>query len=90
MANRCSATSCPLAFTDESEVIQNYGCLPSPAEILDMRVKSGKTWACHSNHKKPCLGGLLFIRDKGYDFKVVDSKLVTEMDDWREFVDNER
>lgn len=74
----CSTTSCPFAFTDESETIQNYGCLPTPFEIVTMRVLKGKTWACHSNPSKPCVGGLKAVREFGYDNKIIDIKLVTE------------
>ena len=79
-------TSCPFAFTDESEQVQNYGCLPSPREIKDMRVKHGKTWACHSTPKKPCQGALRFLAEEGYDNRVIDPVLVTEDIDWSEYV----
>ena len=81
----CASISCPFAFTDESERVQNYGCLPGPFEILQMRVKHGKTWACHSNPKKPCLGGLRFIKEQGYDSKVIDFNLVTEETGWHQY-----
>jgi hypothetical protein len=78
----CSENSCPFAFTEESERIQNYGCLPTPREIMDMRIKHGKTWACHSNPEKPCLGALEYLKHYNHPYKVIDSKLVTEQDDW--------
>ncbi len=52
MACKC----CPFAFTDASEEVQNYGCLPTPYEIIQMKRKSGHNWACHSNEKRICQG----------------------------------
>lgn len=89
--NGCTECStiggCPFSFTDESEQIQNYGCLPTPYDILTMRVDYGKTWACHSNPQKPCLGALKFLKDKGLPFKVVDAELLTEESNWHHFIE---
>jgi hypothetical protein len=79
MCNKdCTKTACPFAYTDESETIQNYGCLPTPLEIVAMRVIHGKTWACHSDNSKPCVGGLKEVRKKGFDNCVIDNNLITE------------
>lgn len=74
----CSTTSCPFACTEESEVIQNLGCLPSPTNILAMRVLFGKTWACHSDNSKPCVGAIKSLQALGHDYKVIDKTLITE------------
>lgn len=39
---------CPFAFTDASEEVQNYGCLPTPYDVIQMKRESGHNWACHS------------------------------------------
>jgi len=79
----CSAVGgCPFAFTEESEKIQNYGCLPTPMEIVHMRQSHGKTWACHSDNTKPCMGALRFQRKLGMCAAVVDSDLITEESNW--------
>lgn len=78
----CNKTSCPFAFTDLSETVQNYGCLPSPYEILSMRVDHDKTWACHSDPKQPCIGGIKYLKEHGMPYSVIDSELLTERDDW--------
>ncbi|GAB6989604.1 hypothetical protein [Paenibacillus pini] len=54
---------CPFAFTDESEEVQNYGCLPTPWDIIQMKRKSGHNWACHSNEKKICSGFVKFAKE---------------------------
>lgn len=79
---QCSQNGCPLALTDVSEEIQNYGCLPTGMDILVMRHVHGKTWACHSNPDKPCLGGLLELRRRGLEYKVINKELLTEESDW--------
>lgn len=84
----CSLDSCPFAFTEESEKIQNYRCLPSPAEILTMKIIHNKTWACHSNPNKPCLGGLLRLKELGLDYKFNKKDLITENDDYSKFTSN--
>lgn len=78
----CARSSCPFAHTTQSDEVQNFGCLPTPYEIIDMRVNHGKTWACHSNPKKPCLGGLRHLRDHGLPYRVLDPNLVSEQDPW--------
>ena len=61
---------------------QNYGCLPSPIDTVYMRVKHGKTWACHSNQDKPCLGTLNRLKELGHDNKVIDKELLIEQSPW--------
>lgn len=79
----CSSNgACPFSFSDSSEMAQGYGCLPSPYDIVQMRQKHGKTWACHDNPNKPCLGALLYMAEKGLEYKVLDKKLITESDNW--------
>lgn len=75
-------SGCPFAFTEYSEQIQSYGCLPSPHEIIQMRIKSGKTWACHMAPNKPCVGAIKHLKEHNLPHKVIDPVLVTEQDDW--------
>ena len=80
--------ACPFSFTDASEHAQNLGCLPSPMDIVAMRVESGRTWACHDNKRKPCLGALNYLRKKGLPFKVVNPQIVTLNDEWHLLIPN--
>lgn len=75
-------STCPFAFTDASETVQNYGCLPTPREIVVMRTDHGKTWACHNDPSKPCAGAIRHLAAEGLPCNVLDPVLVTENDDW--------
>ena len=55
-------SACPFSFTEQSEYVQNLGCLPTPYEIRNMRVVHGKTWACHENPSKPCTGAINWLK----------------------------
>ena len=85
MCNK-ECNGCPFAFTEESEIIQNYGCLPTPFDIISMRQDFGKTWACHDEPSRPCAGGIQFMKERGLDYKVTDNNLLTEQDDWHLFI----
>lgn len=58
-----TCTHCPFAFTDKSEEVQNYGCLPTPWDVIEMKRKSGHNWSCHSNDKKICSGFVEFVKE---------------------------
>lgn len=73
---------CPWAFTEKSEMIQNYGCLPEPMDTIVMRVSYGKTWSCHENTKKPCVGTLNELRSLDLDARVLDRELINEGSDF--------
>lgn len=80
--HECSTVgACPFSFTDASEIAQNYGCLPAPLDIVTMRQKHGKTWACHSDTSKPCAGALKFQKERDLQCSPT-YPLVTERDDW--------
>jgi hypothetical protein len=82
MCNK-ECSGCPFDFfSEESELVQNYGCLPTPHEIMNMRVQHGKTWACHSQPEKPCKGAVQWLQKEGLPYRVVDSELLTESSDW--------
>lgn len=78
--------SCPFGFTEESDMAQNYGCLPAPYDIIRMRVNHQKTWACHSDLKKPCSGAISYLQEEGLPSQIVDQKLVTIEDDWSPYI----
>jgi len=74
---------CPFDFfAEKTEIIQNYGCLPTPHEIMKMRIIHGKTWACHSDTTKPCVGALSHLKKVGFEYKMIDDVLVDEKVDW--------
>jgi len=66
---------CPFAFTDASEEVQNYGCLPTPFDIIQMKRKSGHNWSCHGNENRICQGfveHVKFMNEHGTVDKLMD------------------
>lgn len=79
-------SACPFACTEQSEIISNYGCLPSMLDVITMRVEHGKTWACHDNPSIPCVGAIRALKRRGLPYKVIDRELLTENSDWHLYV----
>lgn len=84
--NTKTNSACPFSFTEMSEYVQNFGCLPTPFEIRNMRVVHGKTWACHENPAKPCAGAIQWLKAEGLPYEVIDTQLLTENSDWHMFI----
>lgn len=79
---------CPFSGSDQSEVIQNYGCLPSPYEIINMAKNHGRKWACHSDISKPCKGAIQYIKENKISVTYIDdAPLVNDRDNWKLYVD---
>lgn len=67
--------TCPFNYgSEKAEQVQNYGCLPSPMDIIkDMKLIS-KNWACHCTNKE-CAGfrermGNEFNKNNGLAFDI--------------------
>lgn len=53
-----ACASCPFndPFTAEAAEAQNYGCLPTGYDIIQIKRRSGQNWACHDDETKVCAG----------------------------------
>lgn len=69
--------SCPFAHSDEAEMAQNYGCLPTPQQIVEMKEKSGHNWACHSDETVLCGGFAKYIKRNRPDLNINEGQLIS-------------
>ncbi|MDV5127001.1 MULTISPECIES: hypothetical protein [Bacillus amyloliquefaciens group] len=69
--------SCPFSHSDEAEMVQNYGCLPTPQQIVEMKEKSGHNWACHSDETVLCGGFAKYIKRNRPDLNINEGQLIS-------------
>ena len=61
--------ACPFNCNEISEQAQNYGCLPSLYEIMNIKREHGYNWECHDGTGVVCGGFVAFARDLNIDYK---------------------
>lgn len=69
--------SCPFSHSDEAEMAQNYGCLPTHKQIIEMKEKSGHNWACHSDETVLCGGFAKYIKRNRPDLNLNEGQLIS-------------
>lgn len=73
--------TCPFAWNEESEYVQNLGCLPTPFDIVEMKKQSGHNWACHSDESKKCAGYVDHMKEHHPEIDTSTGKLIS-YDKW--------
>jgi hypothetical protein len=68
---------CPFTYTDESEMISNYGCLPDAHQILEMYLDNKGLWKCHSKDR-PCGGLIAMLKENNVPMDKNNELLITE------------
>ena len=59
--------TCPCAFTEESEQVQNLACLPTISDLISIKNR-GKNWACHMDETKACAGFAVFCKEESIPY----------------------
>lgn len=65
--------TCPFSCSPEAEQAQNYACLPSPFEIMQIKAETGKNWSCHHNEDRLCAGFARECRERGIEYRGAES-----------------
>ena len=60
---------CPFnaTFVEAAAQAENYGCLPTGSEIVDLKRRSGQNWACHDDESKVCSGLCAVAKEEKLD-----------------------
>lgn len=62
--------TCPFAWwSEESTKVQNLGCLPTPAEIIEIKKETNKNWSCHGDETQICGGFVEACKELNIDYK---------------------
>lgn len=73
--------TCPFSYNDDADQAQNYGCLPTRYDIIEMKEKSGHNWACHSDETVLCGGFARHLVEERLDLDVKVGGLIS-YEDW--------
>lgn len=74
---------CPCTYTDESEQISNYGCLPDFNKLIEFYLEGRGIWKCHSKNK-PCGGLIQVLKLNNIPMDKNNELLITEDNPWIE------
>jgi hypothetical protein len=62
-----SCPACPFndAFTEMAAQAQNWGCLPDPGYLIELKRRTDQNWACHDDETRVCAGLCHAAKDHG-------------------------
>jgi hypothetical protein len=70
--------TCPFNFdSEEAAMMQNYGCLPEPKDIVRMKEESGHNWGCHYNEKCVCRGLTEYVEEHRPDLDMKQGGVIS-------------
>jgi hypothetical protein len=69
--------TCPFSSNDKAEQVQNWGCLPTPYDIIKMKEKSGHNWSCHSDATVLCGGFARYVTENRPDLDIKQGNLIS-------------
>ena len=60
--------SCPFKNSESAEQAMNWGCVPYPSKIMEIKLTTNQNWGCHSNPTKICSGFKIECKKRNLDF----------------------
>lgn len=81
--NEPVCSGCPFGYSEQTEQAQNYGCLPTPIEMIKTYVIDRRTLSCHSNEKIPCRGLTASLAKAGITLATRDRPIWTHSEWYR-------
>lgn len=79
--------ACPFNFfSEKSQEVSNYGCLPDPIDVKEIYEKLDGVWGCHETstkdgNLKPCVGFITWMARMGTPVKI-KGKTIVDYDIW--------
>lgn len=68
---------CPFSYSEEAEIVQNYGCLPDRVDIIRMKEGSNQNWACHADETVMCGGYANYVKKYRPDLNLKEGNLIS-------------
>ncbi|WP_242705750.1 hypothetical protein [Pontibacillus sp. ALD_SL1] len=69
--------TCPFSLNEEAEIVQNYGCLPTGHDIVQLKKRTGHNWSCHGDETKVCGGLASHLKDYHPELSIHEGKLIS-------------
>ena len=79
MSCKNDCTACPFNIGHpDCDDAYNLGCLPSVGEVIDLKISTGKNWACHSKTNQICAGLVGFVKENKLELDLKTGDLLIQ------------